>query len=102
MSDGEKLVAGAKAPNFEILNQDGKSVSLADYKGQKVIIYFYPAASTPGCTKEACDFCRVFHKVIDIIGHGQLGPGKLRQQVFREVQFNHCGRRALGARSRNG
>ena len=56
MSDGEKLVAGAKAPNFEILDQDGKSVSLADYKGQKVIIYFYPAASTPGCTKEACDF----------------------------------------------
>ena len=56
MSDGEKLVAGAKAPNFEILNQDGKSVSLADFKGQKVIIYFYPAASTPGCTKEACDF----------------------------------------------
>jgi peroxiredoxin Q/BCP len=56
MSDGEKLVAGVKAPNFELLDQDGKRVSLASYKGQKVIIYFYPAASTPGCTKEACDF----------------------------------------------
>jgi peroxiredoxin Q/BCP len=56
MSDGEKLVAGVKAPNFELLDQDGKPVSLASYKGQKVIIYFYPAASTPGCTKEACDF----------------------------------------------
>jgi peroxiredoxin Q/BCP len=56
MSDGEKLVPGAEAPNFEILDQDGKSVSLADYLGQKVIVYFYPAAATPGCTKEACDF----------------------------------------------
>ena len=56
MSDAEKLVAGVNAPNFEILDQDGKKVSLASFQGQKVIIYFYPAAATPGCTKEACDF----------------------------------------------
>lgn len=51
-----KLEVGAKAPAFKVLDQDGKKVSLADYKGHKVILYFYPAASTPGCTKEACDF----------------------------------------------
>lgn len=56
MSDEKKLVVGEEAPNFTVLNQDGESVSLADYKGKKVILYFYPAASTPGCSKEACDF----------------------------------------------
>ena len=50
------LEIGDKAPVFSVLDQDGKKVKLADYKGQKVILYFYPAASTPGCTKEACDF----------------------------------------------
>ena len=56
MSAQVKLEVGAKAPAFKVLDQDGKKVSLADYKGHKVILYFYPAASTPGCTKEACDF----------------------------------------------
>lgn len=56
MSDEKKLAAGDEAPNFTVENQDGKPVSLSDYRGQKVILYFYPAASTPGCTKEACDF----------------------------------------------
>jgi peroxiredoxin Q/BCP len=56
MSPQVKLEVGAKAPAFKVLDQDGKKVSLADYKGHKVILYFYPAASTPGCTKEACDF----------------------------------------------
>ena len=56
MSELEKLQIGAQAPAFSLENQDGKSESLADYKGKKVIVYFYPAASTPGCTKEACDF----------------------------------------------
>ncbi|WP_138315301.1 thioredoxin-dependent thiol peroxidase [Rhodoluna limnophila] len=56
MSDEKKLTVGDEAPNFTVENQDGKPVSLSDYRGQKVILYFYPAASTPGCTKEACDF----------------------------------------------
>lgn len=56
MSAQVKLEVGANAPAFKVLDQDGKKVSLADYKGHKVILYFYPAASTPGCTKEACDF----------------------------------------------
>jgi peroxiredoxin Q/BCP len=56
MSELQRLEAGDKAPNFKVLDQDGNKVSLSQFKGQKVILYFYPAASTPGCTKEACDF----------------------------------------------
>lgn len=56
MSDLQRLEAGDKAPNFKVLDQDGNKVSLSQFKGQKVILYFFPAASTPGCTKEACDF----------------------------------------------
>lgn len=51
-----KLEAGQKAPGFSLSDKDGQSVSLADYAGKKVILYFYPAASTPGCTTQACDF----------------------------------------------
>ena len=51
-----RLEEGTPAPEFTLLNADGQQVSLADYKGKKVIIYFYPKADTPGCTKEACDF----------------------------------------------
>lgn len=50
------LQAGDKAPSFEGLNQDDKRIALSDYKGQKVILYFYPKDNTPGCTKEACNF----------------------------------------------
>jgi peroxiredoxin Q/BCP len=52
----EKLEEGTKAPAFALPNHDGEKLKLADYKGKKVILYFFPAASTPGCTKEACDF----------------------------------------------
>jgi thioredoxin-dependent peroxiredoxin len=51
-----RLKVGDKAPAFSLPDADGTKVSLADYRGRKVIVYFYPAASTPGCTKEACDF----------------------------------------------
>ena len=50
------LEAGNTAPSFTLPDQDGKDVSLSDFAGKKVILYFYPAASTPGCTKQACDF----------------------------------------------
>ncbi|MEY2915766.1 MAG: hypothetical protein RL454_695 [Actinomycetota bacterium] len=56
MTEYPKLEAGQTAPDFSLLDHAGNSVSLNDYKGKKVILYFYPAASTPGCTKEACDF----------------------------------------------
>ncbi len=51
-----RLSAGDSAPDFTLPDQDGKSVSLGDFKGKKVIVYFYPKDDTPGCTKEACQF----------------------------------------------
>ncbi len=51
-----RLEAGDAAPAFTLENQDGASVSLGDFAGKKTIVYFYPAASTPGCTTQACDF----------------------------------------------
>ncbi|MFP7759778.1 thioredoxin-dependent thiol peroxidase [Marisediminicola sp. LYQ85] len=51
-----RLAAGDTAPDFTLSDSEGASVSLADLAGSKVIIYFYPAASTPGCTTQACDF----------------------------------------------
>lgn len=47
---------GKKAPAFQLKDQHGKSISLSDFKGQHVVLYFYPKDSTPGCTSEACDF----------------------------------------------
>ncbi|GAA3281170.1 thioredoxin-dependent thiol peroxidase [Paenarthrobacter aurescens] len=52
----ERLIPGDIAPDFTLEDETGKSVSLSDLRGRKTILYFYPAASTPGCTKEACDF----------------------------------------------
>ena len=49
-----KLKVGAKAPAFELKNQDGNVTSLSDFKGRKVLVYFYPKASTPGCTTQSC------------------------------------------------
>jgi len=51
-----RLDAGTPAPSFTLPDKDGAPVSLGDYAGQKVVLYFYPAASTPGCTTQACDF----------------------------------------------
>jgi peroxiredoxin Q/BCP len=51
-----QLEEGAQAPTFTLPDQDGNRVSLDDFKGSKVLVYFYPADDTPGCTKEACQF----------------------------------------------
>ncbi len=53
------LMEGAKAPAFELPRDGGKVVSLADFSGQKLVVFFYPRADTPGCTKEAIDFTRL-------------------------------------------
>ncbi len=53
---GIKLEPKDVAPQFTLSDEDGRPVSLGDYAGQKLVVYFYPAASTPGCTTEACDF----------------------------------------------
>jgi len=49
-----ELKVGARAPAFTLQDQEGKKVSLSDYKGKKLLLYFYPKADTPGCTKQAC------------------------------------------------
>lgn len=66
------LKEGTKAPTFTLLNQDGKKVSLKDFLGKKVVLYFYPKDMTSGCTKEACDFrdhINLFHnKNVVVLG----------------------------------
>lgn len=52
----ERLVPGEQAPAFTLPNATGGTTALSDFAGRNVVVYFYPAASTPGCTKEACDF----------------------------------------------
>jgi thioredoxin-dependent peroxiredoxin len=52
----QRLAPGDTAPDFTLADADGNPVSLSSFRGQQVIVYFYPAAMTPGCTKEACDF----------------------------------------------
>jgi peroxiredoxin Q/BCP len=52
----DRLSPGDDAPDFTLPDSEGKEVSLRDFRGKSVVVYFYPAASTPGCTKQACDF----------------------------------------------
>lgn len=56
------LTKGDKAPDFSGVDQEGKTHTLADYKGKKLVVFFYPKASTPGCTAEACDLRDNFHR----------------------------------------
>ena len=56
------LKEGSKAPTFKLKNQNGETVSLGDYQGKRVVLYFYPKDDTSGCTKEACSFRDVFPK----------------------------------------
>jgi thioredoxin-dependent peroxiredoxin len=69
---GTPPAVGDKAPNFKLLADDGGTVSLADFKGRKLVLYFYPRADTPGCTRESIDFSKqksAFTKAgADVIG----------------------------------
>ena len=81
-----KLETGAKAPAFTLLDADGNKVSLSDFAGQKVVVYFYPRDDTPGCTKEACQFndnLAQFRKLkVPVIG---ISPDKqAAHERFRE------------------
>ncbi|UZJ31213.1 thioredoxin-dependent thiol peroxidase [Streptomyces endophytica] len=84
----ERLQPGDTAPAFTLPDADGKQVSLADHKGRKVIVYFYPAALTPGCTKQACDFTDNLDFLTghsyDVIGISPDKPEKLAK--FREKE----------------
>lgn len=79
------LKVGDKAPNFKGLNQDEKEISLGDYKGNKLVLYFYPKDDTPGCTKESCSL-RDFDKELLAEGYKILGvsadkPAKHRKFI---------------------
>ena len=54
------LEVGMKAPNFSLLNQNGETVSLSDFYGKRVVLYFYPKDNTPGCTRQACAFAAAY------------------------------------------
>lgn len=86
MTDSTRLAVGDAAPAFTLPDAEGNDVSLSDYLGRKVIVYFYPAASTPGCTKQACDFRDNLAELngagLDVVGISPDKPAKL--QKFRD------------------
>jgi peroxiredoxin Q/BCP len=82
------LSPGDPAPDFTLPDPDGKTVTLTDLRGHKVIVYFYPAASTPGCTKQACDF-RDNLASLQAAGYSVLGisPDQPAKQArFRDAE----------------
>jgi peroxiredoxin Q/BCP len=83
-----RLEPGDPAPDFTLPDADGNEVSLADLRGKRVIVYFYPAASTPGCTKQACDFrdnlTELESQNLAVLGISPDKPAKLAK--FRDAQ----------------
>jgi peroxiredoxin Q/BCP len=79
------LQTGDTAPDFTLSDQDGKDVSLHDLRGQKVILYFYPAAMTPGCTTQACDF-RDSLSSLQGAGYTVLGVSRDTPEKLREFR----------------
>jgi peroxiredoxin Q/BCP len=86
VAEAVRLSPGDQAPPFTLEDADGKPVSLADFAGGRVILYVYPAAMTPGCTKQACDFrdniARVAAAGYTVLGLSPDAPAKLAK--FRE------------------
>jgi peroxiredoxin Q/BCP len=83
-----RLSPGDSAPAFTLPDADGHDVSLSDFRGQQVVVYFYPAASTPGCTKQACDFRDNLAELNDagftVLGISPDKPAKLAK--FRDAE----------------
>jgi len=78
-----QLVTGLKAPDFSLRDQNGNTVNLSDYKGRKVLLYFYPKADTPGCTRQSCsvrDARQELGKLtVDVLGISPDPPEKQRE-----------------------
>jgi peroxiredoxin Q/BCP len=78
-----QLQSGAAAPAFALLDQDGKTVSLSDYTGKKLLLYFYPKADTPGCTAQACSIRDEMPNLSDLgisaVGISPDQPAKLKK-----------------------
>ena len=81
------LDAGSSAPDFSLPDKDGKAHQLSDYRGKKVILYFYPAASTPGCTTQACDF-RDNMASLQAAGYVVLGISKDKLPALQKFAQN--------------
>ncbi|MBO0844864.1 MAG: thioredoxin-dependent thiol peroxidase [Nocardioides sp.] len=81
-----RLSIGDPAPDFSLPTDDGRTVSLGDLRGRRVIVYFYPAAMTPGCTTQACDFTDSLSSLqahgYDVLGISPDSPAKLAK--FRD------------------
>jgi peroxiredoxin Q/BCP len=88
MSEQKRLSEGDPAPQFSLPDSTGKPVSLADYRGRPVVVYFYPAAGTPGCTKQACDFrdnlAELNQAGFEVLGISPDKPAKLAKFVADE------------------
>jgi peroxiredoxin Q/BCP len=87
-----RLSEGEKAPGYELLNQDGKTINFSELAGKKAIVYFYPAASTPGCTKEACEFEENLGELsaagYTVVGISPDVPAKLKKfQASQNLHF---------------
>jgi thioredoxin-dependent peroxiredoxin len=84
----QRLEPGAVAPDFTLSDADGSQVSLSSLRGKRVIVYFYPAAMTPGCTKEACDFRDSLSSLASagfaVLGISPDGPAKLAKFAERD------------------
>lgn len=88
MPQTPRLEVGDTAPEFSLPDADGNTVNLSDFRGRKVIVYFYPAASTPGCTKQACDFrdnlAELGDAGLEVLGISPDKPAKLAK--FRDAE----------------
>ncbi|MEO6957386.1 MAG: thioredoxin-dependent thiol peroxidase [Antricoccus sp.] len=88
MATPPRLSPGDNAPQFALNDDAGNVVSLADFAGQRVIVYFYPAAMTPGCTKQACDFTNAAAELrsggLNILGISPDSPEKLAKFRAKE------------------
>ena len=78
------LKIGDKAPDFTLLDKDGKTVSLSDFLGKKVVLYFYPKDNTPGCTRQACAFASNYE---EFIKRGVEVIGISKDSVASHVKF---------------
>lgn len=77
-----KLKIGDIAPNFEVNNQDGETVKLSDYRGKKVVLYFYPKDQTPGCIAESCNLRDNYDRLLSK-GYVVLGISKDNEKSHR-------------------
>jgi thioredoxin-dependent peroxiredoxin len=82
------LQPGAAAPSFQLPSTEGRELSLADFAGKKVVIFFYPRDSTPGCTQEACDF-RDAEAALQAAGAVVLGISKDSLASHAKFRANH-------------